>query len=180
MRHVHASPHRIRHGMNAHHGEHKVRRHGLFILIGDLRIPGHLAPALVGAQALARAGEPHFDSIAGFHRFHESQLVEAVIAEHRAVVRIDEQSRRGRNQKVAVRDAAAEQRIARCLGSRSCERKSCLADQCRELLDVRNGDFALGRPQRVAQLQLIERGCGKDAVRDRAAGCRGPSVRSSQ
>ena len=99
--------------MNAHHGQHEIRCHGLAILVGDFRVPGHFAPTLVGAQALARAGQPHFDPIPGLYRLHEAQLVQAVIAQHRAILRIDEQPRGRRYQKIAVRDAAAEEGIAR-------------------------------------------------------------------
>jgi len=58
--------------MNAHHGEHIVDSHRLLVLIRDLRIPGDLAPALVGAQALARTGQAHLDPVAGLQRFDET------------------------------------------------------------------------------------------------------------
>ena len=81
--------------------------------------------------------------IAGFYRLHEAQLVEAVIAEHRTVVRIDEQSGRRRYQKITVRDPAAEQGIARRFGLAHV-RVKIVAAQRRELLDVRHRHFAFG------------------------------------
>jgi hypothetical protein len=141
--------------MNADHGQHKVRRHGLAVLVGDFRVPGHFAPSLVGAQALARAGESDLDSIAGFYRLHEAQLVEAIIAKHRTVVRIDEQPGRRRYQKVPVRDPAAEQRIARrlCVAH---VRVEIVPGEGSELLDVGHRHLAFGRFQRVAQPEFVE------------------------
>src|ERR1700683_4114592 len=57
----------IGHRMNAHHRQHRVGGHRFLILIGDLRVPRHLAPALLSPQTLLRAGEAHLDSIAGLH-----------------------------------------------------------------------------------------------------------------
>src|SRR5688572_6368075 len=99
--------------MDAHHRQHVIGGDRLAVLVLDLGVPGHLAPALVDAQELLPAGEPDPDPVAGLHRLHEAKRVEAVIAEHRAVVRVDEESRGGGDQEIAVRDAAAEQGIPR-------------------------------------------------------------------
>src|SRR5574343_463099 len=82
-------------------------------LVGDLDVPGHhaLAAALgvdLHAVDLALGGQARLDGVADGHRLDEAQRVQAVVGQHRARGRADEQAGRGRQHEVAVGDALAE------------------------------------------------------------------------
>ena len=139
----------IRHGLLAHHGKHIVAGDHLAVLIRDRRIPAHLTVASSSAQGFFLAGETHLDPVPGLYRFNESECVDAVVREHRSVRRINEQTRRGGDQEVTVGDAAAEERIARCLRFIHVRVKP-IARECREALDVLDRHLALAGAERVA------------------------------
>src|SRR6516225_359015 len=67
-----ASALRRRRGL-AHHREHVVVGDGLTLLVGDRRVPAHLAVTGTGAQRLLLAGEAHTDAITGLHWLDEAQ-----------------------------------------------------------------------------------------------------------
>ncbi len=110
------------------------------------------------------------DAFARGHRFDEAQVVEAVVRKHRARRRVDEQTCGERQQQIAVRHAAREERI----GLRGFFVHMCvefIAGEFGEVLDVRDGDFASRGRDGVTGLQLAElqaermarRGCLRSA-----------------
>src|SRR5579863_3718706 len=145
----------VRHTFLADHRQHIVSSHDLAALVRDLRVPADLSISGSDAQRLLLARQSHLDAVPGLHRFGEPQRIDTVVGKYGPVGRIDKETSRGRNQKVSMRNAAAEQRIAlRRLFIHV--RVEMIARQRGEALDVLEGDRSLLRVEGIADPQGTE------------------------
>src|SRR5882724_10618732 len=147
---------RVRDGFFADHRQYIVTRHDLTVLICDLGVPTHLTESLVGAQCLLLARETDLDAITRLDGLGESQAINTVVGEHRAVRRVDEQPGCRGDQEVPVRNAPAKQGIA-TRGLLAHVGVELVAGKFRKTLDVSDRDFALRGIERIADLKCAKR-----------------------
>src|SRR6185437_6761205 len=104
---------------------------------------------LPGPQRLLLAGDAHLDAVARLHGLGEAQRVDAVVGEYRPEGRVDEESGGGGDEEVAMRDPAAEDRVAARRGFIHVS-VEMIARELGKALDVRHGHFPFRGIETVA------------------------------
>jgi hypothetical protein len=157
-------------------GQQLIGGHRLVVLVGHADIPAHLTVPGVLARDDLLAGQRHGQLVARVDRREEAQVLQAIIGQHRTGIRLDKQPGRERDDEVAVRDPAVEERV----GPRGLVvhvRVEGVPGELGEMFDVGQRDLTRPGHHRVTDAQVGQRFAEGVAAIGVPFGTRDPAAR---